>query len=78
MRRAMRRDDAPRDLLTRARCVCQGAGLHLTHWSHNATPDRYYADLSAEIAQRFVASDEAGAYADAVFVNNHYDTDGCA
>ena len=56
----------------------QGAALHLTHWANNATPSRYYADTSAEITARFVASDEAAAYADAIIVNNHYDTDGCA
>ena len=58
--------------------AAQGAALHLTHWRDNATPARYYADTSAEITARFVVSDEAAAYADAVVVNNHYDTDGCA
>jgi hypothetical protein len=78
-RTACRRPAPRRARLTRASSPPpQGAGLHLTHWTSNATPARFYADLSADIAARFVASPEASAYDDAVVVNNHYDTDGCA
>ena len=70
----MRKAQRPLAPLTRP---AQGAALHLTHWANNATPARFYDDTSAGIAARFVASDEAAAYADALVVNNHYDTDGC-
>jgi hypothetical protein len=54
-----------------------GAALDLTHWQGNRTPRRYKADTSTEIALNFVSSAEAaGQWADAVVVNNHFDTDG--
>jgi hypothetical protein len=54
-----------------------GAALDLTHWQGNHTPHRYKADTSTEIALNFAASPEAsGQWADAVVVNNHFDTDG--
>jgi hypothetical protein len=54
-----------------------GASLDLTHWQGNRTPRRYKADTSTEIALNFVSSAEAaGQWADAVVVNNHFDTDG--
>jgi hypothetical protein len=54
-----------------------GAALDLTHWQGNRTPLGFKADTSTEIALNFVASAEAcEKYADAVVVNNHFDTDG--
>src|SRR5262245_9061204 len=54
-----------------------GAGLDLTHWQSNRTPARYKADTSTEIALNFVVSREAvEQWANAVAVNNHFDTDG--
>ena len=54
-----------------------GAALDLTHWQGNRTPLRFKADTSTEIALNFVGSAEAcEEYADAVVVNNHFDTDG--
>jgi len=54
-----------------------GAALDLTHWQENRTPRRFKADTSTEIALNFVASPEAAEeWADAVVVNNHFDTDG--
>jgi hypothetical protein len=54
-----------------------GAALDLTHWQRNRTPRRFKADTSTEIALKFVASAEASAeWANAVVVNNHFDTDG--
>jgi hypothetical protein len=54
-----------------------GAALDLTHWQGNRTPPEFKADTSTEIALKFAASDEARArWADAVVVNNHFDTDG--
>ena len=54
-----------------------GAGLDLTHWQGNRTPQRYKADTSTEIALSFVVSPEAAQqWASAVAVNNHFDTDG--
>jgi hypothetical protein len=54
-----------------------GAALDLTHWKNNRTPRRYKADTSTEIALNFVSSPEAvERWADAVVVNNHFDTDG--
>jgi hypothetical protein len=54
-----------------------GAALDLTHWQGNRTPQRYKADTSTEIALIFVGSPEAvEEWADAVVVNNHFDTDG--
>ena len=51
--------------------------LDLTHWQGNRTPSRYKADTSTEIALNFVGSPEASSeWADAVVVNNHFDTDG--
>jgi hypothetical protein len=54
-----------------------GAALDLTHWQGNHTPVQYKADTSTEIALNFVSSPEAfDDWADAVVVNNHFDTDG--
>lgn len=53
-----------------------GAGLDLTHWQGNRTPQAFKADTSTEIALKFIASTEADAWAGAVVVNNHFDTDG--
>ena len=54
-----------------------GAALDLTHWQGNRTPQRFKADTSTEIALNFVGSPEAvKQWADAVVVNNHFDTDG--
>ena len=54
-----------------------GAALDLTHWRGNRTPRNYKADTSTEIALNFVSSPEAeNQWADAVVINNHFDTDG--
>jgi hypothetical protein len=54
-----------------------GAALDLTHWQGNHTPPQYKADTSTEIALNFAISPEAGEqWANAVVVNNHFDTDG--
>jgi hypothetical protein len=54
-----------------------GAALDLTHWQGNRTPSRFKADTSTEIALNFVGSPEAvDRWADALVVNNHFDTDG--
>ncbi len=54
-----------------------GSHLDLTHWQGNRTPARYKADTSTEIALNFVVSPEAREkWANAVVVNNHFDTDG--
>ncbi len=54
-----------------------GASLDLTHWQGNRTPPEYKADTSTEIALNFAASPESSdRWADAVVVNNHFDTDG--
>jgi hypothetical protein len=55
-----------------------GAALDLTHWRGNRTPRAYKADTSTEIAFKFVAApeSESAAWAGAVVVNNHFDTDG--
>jgi hypothetical protein len=54
-----------------------GAALDLTHWQGNRTPTRFKADTSTEIASNFVGSPEAvDRWADAVVVNNRFDTDG--
>ena len=54
-----------------------GASLDLTHWQGNRTPRRYKADTSTEIALNFVSSPEASEqWAEAVVINNHFDTDG--
>jgi hypothetical protein len=54
-----------------------GAALDLTHWQGNRTLLRFKADTSTEIALNFVASPEAvEEWAEAVVVNNHFDTDG--
>jgi hypothetical protein len=54
-----------------------GAALDLTHWQGNHTPPQYKADTSTEIALNFAGSPEAGEqWANAVVVNNHFDTDG--
>jgi hypothetical protein len=54
-----------------------GAALDLSHWEGNRTPPEYKADTSTEIALNFASSSEARErWADAVIVNNHFDTDG--
>ena len=54
-----------------------GAVLDLTHWQGNHTPPQYKADTSTEIALNFAGSPEASEkWANAVVVNNHFDTDG--
>jgi hypothetical protein len=54
-----------------------GAALDLTHWQGNRTPSQYKADTSTEIALKFVGSPEAvDRWANAMVVNNHFDTDG--
>jgi hypothetical protein len=54
-----------------------GAVLDLTHWQGNRTPGKYKADTSTEIALNFAGSPAAlDEWADAVVVNNHFDTDG--
>ena len=54
-----------------------GAALDLTHWQGNRTPARFKADTSTEIALNFVGSPEAvKKWAEAVVINNHFDTDG--
>ncbi len=54
-----------------------GVSLDLTHWQGNHTPVQYKADTSTEIALNFAFSPEAfDQWADAVVVNNHFDTDG--
>jgi hypothetical protein len=54
-----------------------GAVLDLTHWQGNRTPGKYKADTSTEIALNFAGSPEAlNEWAEAVVVNNHFDTDG--
>jgi hypothetical protein len=54
-----------------------GAALDLTHWQGNHTPAKFKADTSTEIALNFASSPEAlDEWADAVVVNNHFDTDG--
>jgi hypothetical protein len=55
----------------------EGAALDLTHWPGNRTPAEYQADTSTEIALKFVAAAESmERWAEAVVVNNHFDTDG--
>jgi hypothetical protein len=55
-----------------------GAALDLTHWRGNRTPRAYKADTSTEIALKFIDApeSESDAWAGAVVVNNHFDTDG--
>lgn len=63
-----------------------GVTLELTHWTGNATPDRWYADTSTEMALKLAAATAAAAadndddnssiYPNALVLNNHYDTDG--
>ncbi len=59
------------------------AGLNLSHWPGNATPERFRHDLSTGSALRFAALPAAEreelTAGFASIVNNHYDTDGtCA
>jgi hypothetical protein len=57
--------------------LVSGAALDLTHWQGNRTPEKYKADTSTEIALKFVDTPEAREqWANAVVVNNHFDTDG--
>jgi len=55
-----------------------GAGLQLSHWPGNTTPLEFKADLSVDIALRFLASPEfrAHSYDFDLVTNDHYDTDG--
>ena len=55
--------------------LVEGSRLHLSHWEGNATPDRYRADTSVEIALRFNDAPDP-AVAGWPVVNNHFDTDG--
>jgi hypothetical protein len=58
-------------------CLVPGAALDVTHWQGNRTPGKYKADTSTEIALNFAGSPQAlDEWADAVVVNNHFDTDG--
>lgn len=57
--------------------ACDGlceAGLQLSHWKGNRTPERFKADLSTEMALRFAASEERARFH--VATNNHHDADG--
>ena len=69
-----RLDDAlrPRAVACDGRCE---AGLELSHWRGNATPARYQADLSTEMALRFARDAEERARFEVV-TNNHHDADG--
>ena len=49
-----------------------GVTLELTHWNGNATPEKYYADTSTEMALNLPTD----IYQDACILNNHFDTDG--
>lgn len=51
----------------------EGVDLELSHWIPNATPARFKADTSTEIALSFVA---AGGGDHDLVVNNHVDVDG--
>lgn len=65
----------PAELRPRA-IACDGlteAGLHLSHWPGNATPARYKADLSTEMALLFAESPMPSFE---VATNNHHDADG--
>jgi len=58
--------------------LVRGSDLQLTHWTNNETPAEYYADTSTEIALNFLESSAATTpeWAEAVVLNNHFDTDG--
>jgi len=61
--------------------LVKGASLQLTHWSGNETPAEYKADLSTEIAFRWLKlldsnPKQQAHYENAVVLNNHCDTDG--
>lgn len=56
--------------------IVPGAALQLSHWHANTTPAEFKADTSTEIALRFIDSQPAEAWSEAVVVNNHFDTDG--
>jgi hypothetical protein len=56
-----------------------GSTLEVSHWTGNGTPDELYADTSTEMAIKLARAEAEGAYpelAEAVVINNHYDTDG--
>jgi uncharacterized protein DUF6687 len=55
-----------------------GRGLQLSHWPGNTTPRRLKADLSVEIALRFVTDPDHQALVRGreIVTNDHYDTDG--
>lgn len=55
-----------------------GRGLQLSHWPGNTTPRRLKADLSVEIALRFVTDPDyhASVRGREIVTNDHYDTDG--
>jgi hypothetical protein len=72
-------DDSYRSELPAISCdgLVPGAALDLTHWQGNHTPSQYKADTSTEIALNFAFAPEASElWAEAVVVNNHFDTDG--
>lgn len=63
-------EDRPRAIACDGLCE---AGMHLSHWRGNATPARYKADLSTEMALRF-ADDPDPRFG--IATNNHHDADG--
>eukprot|EP00961_Rhodomonas_salina_P286371 3869533-Rhodomonas_salina.1 len=70
----------PQDLRWRTDTACL-CSLQLTHWSGNETPAEYKADLSTEIAFRWLKlldsnPKQQAHYENAVVLNNHCDTDG--
>ncbi|WP_371825727.1 DUF6687 family protein [Nonomuraea turcica] len=55
-----------------------GRGLQLSHWPGNRTPKHLKADLSVEIALRFIADPGHSEWVRGreIVTNDHYDTDG--
>ena len=53
----------------------RGTVLTLSHWPGSPTPERYRADLSAEIAYNYAAAPDPTIAAEYV-TNNHFDQDG--
>lgn len=54
-----------------------GVTLELTHWTGNETPDELYADTSTEMALKLAQHKQfSDQLAEAIVLNNHYDTDG--
>jgi hypothetical protein len=52
-----------------------GAGLHLSHWEGNRTPERYKRDTSTESALAF-AREAPEELRERLVTNNHFDADG--